>query len=344
MFISKVVLHNFRCHTQTTIEFSTQMNSIYGKNGSGKTSILEGLNLLSTGRSFLAPQNKDMIQHGADNFYVKIEFTCDDTNQTISIGYNQKEKRISHNENHFNRFSSVVGIIPSVLLAPKDSMLISGSPQERRRFLNVQLAQIDPSYIHHLLRYHTALKHRNALLKIKGEQMLDTWEHIMAESYMYLLDKRENLINLLSPKVNSIAKKFSSDKDNFELIYQPSIKSKDIDEMKQVFKKSRIREMAMGTSLNGAHRDDFIINHNLNTAKSFVSQGQSKTCISALKIAQWEHLKEKTGKIPIMLIDDFGVHLDTCRKSLFHDYLKELGQVIITSPNKQPNALTIELL
>lgn len=334
MKVSKLILRNFRIYKEKEILLNEGVNLIQGKNGTGKTTLLEALYFFSTGRSFLTPSLTDLIRKGSDHFYIEAHFIRDGVEQTLGIGFDGKYRKIHHNATSFQSFSNVLGILPSVLYSPKDAALIAGSPQERRRFLNIQLAQIDPLYVHHLMRYHKAMKHRNALLKIKSEQAIESWEHMMGESASYLMNKRDALIKSLSPKVQTYAEELSGKEDSFSLHYAPSIPLKKIETIEEVYRKHRSKELMVGTTLIGPHRDDLLITYNGQEAKSFASEGQKRTCIAALKMAEWDEIAAESETIPLFAIDDFGTHLDPTRTEILREKMGHLGQVLLTTPHE----------
>ena len=342
MEVSRLILHNFRCYEETEIPLSNGINLIHGTNGAGKTSLLEALYLLSTGRSFLTSHLTNLIQKDHPHFYVEVHFKRDGVEQMLSIGFDGKNKRIHYNNTLFQNFSHVLGILPSVLYSPVDSTLITAAPQERRRFINIQLAQTDPLYVHHLMRYHKAMKHRNTLLKVKSEAAIESWEQMMGESARYLMHKRSKLIERLRPKVEAFARELSNEEDYFDLHYEPSISLKKAELIEELLAKQRPKELIIGSTLMGPHRDDLHITYKKREAKTFASEGQKRTCIAALKIAEWEILKDQTETTPLFAIDDFGVHLDPKRTEVLQERLNHLGQVFLTSPTSSMGGLHIE--
>lgn len=342
MKVSRLILREFRCYEEVEIPFSGGINLIHGKNGAGKTSLLEALYLMSTGRSFLTSHLTDCIRKDHPLFYIEAHFVRDGVEQLLSIGFDGKHKRIHYNNTQFQNFSHVLGILPSVLYCPKDSSLIMGAPQERRRFLNIQLAQTDPLYVHHLMRYHKAMKHRNALLKVKSENSIESWERMMGESARYLMEKRAALIEDLRPKVEAYANELSFGEDLFDLQYEPSISLKKKEEIETLLQKQRPKELILGNTLIGPHRDDLHITYKGRDAKNFASEGQKRTCIAALKMAEWEILKEQTETSPLFAIDDFGIHLDPKRTEVLQEKLNGLGQVLLTTPVASQGGVYVE--
>ena len=332
MKVLRLILKNFRCYEKKEISFTKGVNFIAGRNGSGKTTLLEALYLLSTGRSFLTSHLVDLIRKNAPLFYIKAYFLRDGVEQMISMGFDGTKRHIYHNNTLFQHFSPVLGLLPIVLYCPRDHGLIGGTPQERRRFLNVQLGQADPLYVHHLIRYHKAMKQRNALLKIQSEAAIESWEQVMGESAQYLMNKRLERIECLRPKIQTFAKELSRKEDEFDLHYEPSIAFKKIADIQQLLAKQRSKEMIMGSTMLGPHRDDLSITYQRREAKIFASEGQKRTCIVALKMAEWEILKEKVATTPLFAIDDFAIHLDPQRTAILRDKLRSLGQAFVTSP------------
>ncbi|MCB1083021.1 MAG: DNA replication/repair protein RecF [Simkania sp.] len=332
MQLKQLVLRNFRNYVDEAITFSPGVNLIYGKNGAGKTNLLEALYLLSTGRSFRTAHLTDLIRTDSSHFYIEAQFEKDGINQSLSIGLNGKNRKIHHNAATLSNFSHLLGILPSVLYAPTDSQLVAGAPIDRRRFLNIQLAQCDPLYVHHLMRYHKAMKNRNALLKAKTEKSLDSWEEMMAHSAVYLMEKRAALIEGLKPKLQEFTKVLSDENDFFDLVYAPSISMKHLDQLQTIFQKGRKKEFLLGTTLNGPHRDDFLISYNKTEAKIYASEGQKRTCVAALKLSERDRLTKEEA---LLSIDDFGIHLDERRKSLLHTAISSVGQVFLTVPSDE---------
>ena len=330
--IEKLVLRYFRNYKEATIPFHSQVNLIHGPNGAGKTTILEALYLLSTGRSFKTNNLANLIQKGASHFYIEAHFLKNSTTHTLSMGFDGNIRKMYYNDTLLSTLSDILGIMPSVLFAPKDSELIMGSPTERRRFLNIQLAQQDSKYTYHLVRYHRAMKQRNTLLKSFSYETIDHWEHIMACSAHYLTEKRRALINKLKPKANLYSHSLSLSEDTFDLHFAPSIEQNDIQSTQDILKKLRPKESVLGNTLVGPHRDDFHIIFHDKKAKIYASEGQKRTCITAIKMAEWHQLRERIGFSPLLSIDDFGIHLDNRRIKGLFDNLKHLGQIFLTSP------------
>jgi DNA replication and repair protein RecF len=341
MLLTSLLLRNFRNHADIEMTFSPKVNLIIGDNGIGKTNILEAIYFLSTGRSFRTSQLTDLIRHGCDHFYLEANFTKEDVSQCLKVGYDGKKRKIEYNASNLYAFSNLLGIIPSVLYSPKDISLIIGAPVERRRFLNLYLGQSDPLYVHYLLRYTKALEHRNAILKRKSLNDVDEiecFEKEMANASVYLMIQRKNALEALEKGLSSILFKLTQKKEIFTIRYQPSFsiqKELSKEGIELQYKKQRKKELILGVSLIGPHRDDFSISLEGQLIKTFCSEGQKRAFLSALKIAEWSLLKERHLKDPLMCIDDLGIHLDETRHVLLEQGVKDLGQVFLTSPRNE---------
>lgn len=333
MLIHSITLRNFRNLANQTVHFSQGINAICGENGVGKTNLLEALFLLSTGRSFRSNQLKDCIKAGEDAFFLEISFTQQDVLQEITIGFNGKEKRIRINGVQYPTFSSLVGHLPFVFINPGDIQLIQGNPNERRRFINLLLAQSDPLYVHHLIRYSHALKARNALLKAKKTDSIESWEALMAKSANYLVEKRMDLSREIQSPVSDLFQKLFQTKVDLSLRYRNTLQVSTLDEIAAQLKRFRSKDLQWGSTQIGPHRDDLHLQINQKDAKAFASEGQKRCILTATKLAEWRHLKEKTNCPPLFAMDDFSIHLDSLRFDSLLTHIETLPQVLITTPS-----------
>ena len=324
MYIQKLYLRHFRNYTEETFVFSPEMNLIHGTNAQGKTNLLEALFLVGTGRSFRTPHLKELIQQRAPFFFIEAEFKKDDIMQKTRLSFDGEIKKLDVNHTSYSHFNPLLGMLPIVLLSPEDALLVTGSPAERRSFLNLHIAQSDPLYVFHLTRYHKAIKHRNALLKQKKEEGMLPWEEIMVCAARYLRQSRERLIQELSEELQKAMQILSGKQDEITICYKPSFTEN--------YAKHRLREFPFGATLLGPHRDDLEIVINQLPAASFASQGQIRSAIAALRLAQWKHLSKRHGHPVLFCIDDFGVHLDEARREALLSYLSSMAQVFLTSP------------
>lgn len=337
MHLLHLYVKNFRNLQETTFSFDEKINLIHGANAQGKTNILEALYLLTTGKSHRTQELKDLIEYSASYFYVAAEFKKNDVVQQISYYYDGKARKIKHNDTWISSLSGLIGILHMALLSPQDSQIVKGAPAFRRHYLDMQIAQGNPLYLHHLTRYFKGLKQRNECLKKKELRTIAIWEKELAKSAAFIIQQRLKAINRLSLLASSIYQQLSSyEKDLFSLDYLSPFKnfSEDLEEkLVQAYEKNRPREIALGWTLIGPHREDSSILINAKEAKYFASEGQIRSAIAALKLAEFLHIQEMTSINPLMGIDDLSISLDAHRKESLMHYLQTLNtQVMITIP------------
>lgn len=342
MHLTHLVLRNFRNYAQAHLTFSPTVNLILGDNGQGKTNLLEAIYLLSTGRSFRTRSLSDLIRAGEHFFYIEARFQKEGVTQSIKVYYDETTRKVQYNNTIHPHLTALLGILPGVLLSPEDHSLISGSPAERRRFLDLHIAQMDPLYVHHLARYFRALKQRNQLLRTKSDSTLSAWEETMAHSGSYLVMSRKAAISALENPLETWIDLLSDGKDTLAVRY-PSAHAETQEEifthLLGHWRKTRPKEMHLGSTLSGPHRDDLEITLSGKLAKHFSSEGQKRSVTASLKIAEWQRFKESTGATPLIGIDDFGIQLDPKRLTQFQEQMKTLNQVFLTSP--QPLSMNL---
>ncbi len=340
MFLKRLLLRNFRNYRQAEVVFSPSINLIQGDNGQGKTNLLEAIHFVSTGRSFRTHSLSDLISFGESFFYLEAEFYKENVTQTLKVYYDENTRKIQYNETVYSSLNCLLGILPTVFLSPDDLSLVSGNPAERRRFLDLHIAQIDPLYVHHLGRYFKAMKQRNHLLRSKSESTIQAWEQMMAQSATYLVQKRESAVMALKTPSSQWMEILSRKQDSLSISYQSSLSQSPENgnaalHFQKIWNKMRPKEMHIGATLVGPHRDDLHIHLADKSAKVFSSEGQKRSCISSLRFAEWEQMSETLGYSPILGMDDFGIQLDLERKAQLKNHLSKFEQVFLTSPIQQ---------
>jgi DNA replication and repair protein RecF len=227
-------------------------------------------------------------------------------------------------------------------MSPEDEQLIKGSPQGRRKFLDIMLSQIDPLYVRYLFRYYRSMKQRNVLLKDRNFSLIAPFENQMAQSGAYIISKRESLVGYLQPYCQHYHTLLSESKEVFTLTYKPFLNMEEQDiqskqqQLLEIFSKDREREALFGSTLKGPHKDELSFSIDNQQAKSFSSQGQKRCCLASLKLAQWHHLKDQVGETPLLLIDDFGTSLDPSRSERLFNIVENSGaQWFLTMPENQ---------
>lgn len=331
MHIKSLVLQNFRLYEEVCFEFGPGFNVITGANAKGKTTILEAIYLLITGTSFRTSQLRDLIRHGAEHFLVEARFEKEGVEQVLRYAYNGKEKRVVYNNSLCKSATSLYGLLKGVAMTPDDVSLVKGGPAERREFLDVHLSQIDPLYVYHFNRYMRAMKHRNALLKSKLHESISTWEHEMAVASAYIVPRREKETAELGKIATQSLAQIGGTAENLSLTYKTDVPGGSPETYKNIWENEREKDMYLGYTTVGLHRDDLTVRISDHEARYFGSEGQQRSCITALKFAGWNQLRSHSGHSPVMLIDDVGIGLDPNRRLRLFTSLNQLKQLFVTS-------------
>ncbi|MBS0621197.1 MAG: DNA replication/repair protein RecF [Verrucomicrobia bacterium] len=328
MFLKELHLRNFRSYKDARFSFSPKTNLILGDNGQGKTNLLEAIHLVSTGRSFRTHTLSDLIAFGESFFFLEAAFEKEGVTQQIKIYYDETVRKVQYNQTLFPTLSSLLGILPSVLLSPDDLALMSGGPAVRRKFIDLFIAQTDPLYVFHLARYYRAMKQRNQLLRDKSEAAIESWEQMMAHSAEILVHKRREAIEALQNPASRWMEALSCHKETLSLRYDASVSQ----DFLQNWKKQRPKEMLLGSTLTGPHRDDISFYLGEQEVKHYSSEGQKRSSVAALRFAELERIESVAGLSPLLGIDDFGIQLDEERRAELQRRLPRTSQVFLTSP------------
>lgn len=338
MQIRSLLLSNFRIYKEAVFNFEESVNGIIGNNAVGKTTVLEAIYVALFGRSFRTTELKDLIREGADAFRIEIHFIKNGIEQRISVVQGQKERRIMHNSTLFPQYSSLLGILHGVLIAPSDMELIMGSPSGRRRFLDMQLSQIDPLYVHHLQRYARAMKQRNFLLKSAQTKVIHPFEQEMAASAAYITLQRSACVNQLSELCCAQYATLSQQKELLSIKFLTECSSKNINEIEEFYlnsyKRLRVRELALGYTLSGPHKNDLSFLVNQKEARHFASEGQKHSVIASLKLGEWSLIAERSQQKPLLMVDDLSLSLDSFRQNELCNKITELGQSYFSTVQK----------
>lgn len=332
----------FRNIESCNIEFSDGANLIVGGNAEGKTNAIEGIYLFSRGRSFRTADDKELVGFGKEGFRISIEYEDGDGTSVLEYALFGRSRLRKKNGYKLSGAAEMLGSFRSVLFFPDDLRLVKGEPDERRSFLNVAISQCHPTYVSDYKRFKEALENRNSLLKSAKQGLyvdmseLGSWGDVMAEYSADIFLARKKYINLLGELAYRHALSLSDGKEEMTLSYKCDIplsvteRRSAIEEYKRVYSESLEREIAVGTSLFGPQRDDLLININGVPAKSFASQGQQRSCVLALKLAEGGVIKEMFGEYPVFLFDDVLSELDEKRRKYVAGKIEGM-QTVITS-------------
>ena len=338
--INSITLSNIRCFDKQSVSFDPHLTYIHGDNGTGKTSILEAIHMISNGKSHRTNDDKHLILNDAPFGKISLQ-----TNQhTFEIVITPKGKRVWMNHQEIQKLSQFVGRLKSVLFSPEDIDLVKGSPQFKRQFLDVSMMQIDPLYIDTLNTYKKLLKQRNALLKklTKGQDItfLKILSEQVSEYGKKIIIQRKAFIDDLNQLFKKIYQTFSD--VNAQVIYKPNVKP---DTILETMLKNHETDMLLNTTTNGPHRDDFHVIFNESFAKDKASQGQQRLLAVVLKLSVLEMIKEKTKQPVVLLLDDVLSELDEEKQKQILSYQQDNQQTIINSalPQVLKNGTTIAL-
>lgn len=332
MHLKSLYLHDFRVYKEAFFEFGPHFNVIHGPNAHGKTSLLEAIYFFMTGKSFRGAQISELIRQGASQFYLEARFVKRGIDQVLRATCSPTDRRFVYNSTVLHGNAQLIGLIQGVIASPDDAALIKGAPVLRRQYLDVQIAQTDPLYVYHLSRYARALKQRNCLLRAKQGLTIESWEHEMAVSAAYMTKQRMAAVKILQESLCEVYKRLTDSAELLSIEYKsPADQMRLEDYFLGQYQKYRKREMEVGATLYGPHKDDLLISIGGHDARSFASEGQQRTCASALRCAEWERLSALTDAKPLMLVDDVGLGLDGNRCRFLWKYLEGLSQIFLTT-------------
>ncbi|MRH44411.1 DNA replication/repair protein RecF [Aquibacillus halophilus] len=328
MHIHQLTLKNFRNYDQMQVKFDDKINVIIGENAQGKTNLMEAIYVLAFSKSYRTPKDKELIQWEQE--YAKIEGSVNKRkrNFPLEIIFSPKGKKAKLNHIEQRRLSDYIGALNVVMFAPEDLNLVKGSPQVRRRFIDMEIGQIQPIYIYHLGQYIRILKQRNHLLKsLQRNRSADrTMLHVLTEQLIEhaaaIIERRFKFLNLLRKWANPIHQGISRGLEHLEIMYNASIDVSEEDNREKIvniynlkFSELEDREVERGSTLIGPHRDDLLFYVNGKDVQTYGSQGQQRTTALSLKLAEIELIHSEVGEYPILLLDDVLSELDDYRQS-----------------------------
>lgn len=339
MTLKHLSILNYKNIEEAELDFSPGLNCVIGCNGEGKTNLLDAIRFLSLCKSLGVTQDSLCIRHEQDFFMLKGQYECeDDTLEEIQCSLKRGQKKIMRRQGKpYKRLAEHIGLIPIVLVSPSDGLLIAGGSEERRRFIDVVISQMDLPYLDSLTRYNKALLQRNALLKMEppcDTEILSLWEEQMAIEGEFIYQRRQKYIDEFIPIFQRYYNLIAQDHEQVSLSY---ISHCQRGPLLEVIQRDRYKDLAVGYSLHGIHRDDLEMLINGYPIKREGSQGQNKTMLVALKLAQYDFLHHTgTGTRPILLLDDIFDRLDAQRVERIVNLVSgdSFGQTFITDTNR----------
>jgi DNA replication and repair protein RecF len=336
MFLKHLSLINFKNYSEFEAKFSEKINCFVGKNGMGKTNLLDAIHYLSFCKSYFNPLDSHNIKHGEGFFVIQGVFDRFGENVEVYCGLKRNQKKVfKRNKKEYERLSEHIGQFPLVMISPNDSELVNGASDVRRRFLDGIISQYDKVYLDKLISYTQVLKQRNALLKHFHESRSfdsETLEILDEQIALYgrsILEIRSAFLKQFIPLFNVHYKHISDSREDVALEYLGSLEGK---EYKTALMTSLARDRALHYTTVGPHKDDLEFTINGHSLRKFASQGQQKSYLLALKLAQFEFIKEQKNTKPLLLLDDVYDKLDEERFTRLLEMVSSdaFGQVFIT--------------
>lgn len=344
MFVKTLSVKNYRNYDALTLDSFGNVNLIIGRNAQGKTNLLEALLVLALTKSHRTSKDKELISFGDNQAVVSAEVEKKYGTVHLELQLSNMGKRAKINSLEQRKLSDFVGTLNAVMFAPEDLEIVKGTPGIRRRFLDMEIGQVQPSYLFHLQQYQKVLLQRNNLLKQsfgKGPEvftMLDIWNEQLAEHGVKIIKKRKQFIRKLQKWAQVIHEGITGGGEKLELSYIPSFGEADEEDEAVLFKQFMIKlsqtkdqEIRRGVTLCGPHRDDLAFYINGNEAQVYGSQGQQRTTALSLKLAEIELIHEEIGEYPILLLDDVLSELDTYRQTQLIETFQSKVQTFITA-------------
>ncbi|MDR0711869.1 MAG: DNA replication and repair protein RecF [Prevotellaceae bacterium] len=337
MHLKHLSVVNFKNIRLLELEPAGKLTCLVGNNGEGKTNLLDAIYLLSLCKNSVGLTDRQCICHGEDFFLVKGTYALHGGEEVVSCGCTRADGKIfKRNATAYERLADHIGMLPLVMISPADSALISESGEERRRYLNSVIAQIDRGYLNAITRYGKALQQRNKMLKNTGFlscELLEVIDAQLSDCAALVFDKRAQLLDDLTPLFQKYYELISQGKERVQLAYVSELKDKS---MPELLKQNFQRDCALQFTSSGVHRDDVAMRLDGYPIRKLGSQGQQKTMLLALKLAQVELLQQRLGVHPMLLLDDIFDKLDMQRVENLIGVISHsaFGQIFLTDSNK----------
>ncbi len=345
MRVEELRLTSFRNYTKETVSFSPGLNYVVGKNGEGKTNLLEALFVLATTKSHRQALERDMVKIGEDHFRVFARIITLGVDRNLDLGYYvaPRKKIAGVSGCPVTKLQDFIGLLNVVMFSPEDLALVKGAPSDRRRFLDILLCQVDKVYLRLLQQYTMVLRQRNEALKLiaKGAMKLfdlKPWDHQFAALAQRITLRRMQATERLSASFLNVTREINGGKEALCIAYSSSLSAAgpnlDVDGVARELERRQREDLKRGTSSLGPHRDDLRFLINGLPAATYASQGQQRTAVLGLKLAELKYMQEVTGDYPLLLLDDVLSELDSSRRQMIVQVLMSEVQAVITGTDE----------
>jgi DNA replication and repair protein RecF len=336
MYLQQLSFINFKNYSEAELSLSEGVNAFVGNNGAGKTNLLDAVHYLSLCKSYFNPIDSQQIKQGADFFMINGVFEKNGNKEVVACGVKRNQKKqFKRNKKDYQRLADHIGLLPLVMISPYDISIIIEGSEERRKFIDNVISQTDNNYLDELIAYNKVLANRNALLKQIADtgrydpDLLSIFDEQLTASGTRIFEKRKGFMEAFTEIFNKHYQFISEDAEQVELIYESQLLQ---DSLAGLLKKNLERDRALERTTAGIHKDDLQFNIHAMPMKKFGSQGQQKSFLIALKLAQYTFLMQKKGFKPLLLLDDIFDKLDDGRVTKLMQMVSnhDFGQVFIT--------------
>ena len=347
MQLTSLSILNYKNIREAELVFSPKINCFIGNNGMGKTNVLDAIYFLSFCKSHSNSIDSQNILHNTEFCFIHGQYLLGDTTEDISCGIKHRQKKqFKRNKKEYERLSDHIGLLPLVLVSPDDSVLISEGSDERRKFIDGVISQYNKTYLNQLLQYNNALKQRNAIMKSEhpiDDSLLEIWEEQMVLFGTYIYEQRKLFIDEFVPVFQKFYSDISGGNEQISLTYHSQHEGQDI---KTRMIATRDRDRILGYSTQGIHKDELEMLLEGYPIKRVGSQGQNKTYLISLKLAQFDFLKRTHNLSPLLLLDDIFDKLDSQRVKKIVELVsgETFGQIFITDTNREHLDLILQQL
>lgn len=341
MFLKKLTLFNYKNFSEASFEFDNKINCFVGKNGIGKTNVLDAIYHLSQGKSYFNPLAAQNIKHGEEFFVVDGAFEKNDRVEQIVCSLKKGQKKIlKRNGKLYDKFSEHIGLIPLVIISPADRDLIIDGSETRRKFVDSVISQLDKSYLQEIIKYQKTIIQRNALLKYFAlnhtfdKETLLIYNEQLNDLGQIIFEKRAKFLEQFIPIFNQYYQEISNNSEAVRLVYQSDLFEKN---MLLLLEENLAKDRVLHYTSVGVHKDDLSFEIDGYPIKKFGSQGQQKSFLIALKLAQFDFVKKQSGEKPILLFDDIFDKLDENRVAKIVSMVnqEEFGQLFISDTHSE---------
>ncbi len=338
MRLNSISIINYKNLLEVELKFPDKINCFVGNNGMGKTNILDAIYYLSFCKSHSNSIDSQNINHDNEFLMLQGKYSRRDKEEVIYCGIKRRQKKqFKRNKKDYERLADHIGLLPLVLISPKDHNLINGGSDERRKFMDGVISQYNRQYLNALTQYNHALKQRNALLKVHGqenEMLFEMWEEMMVKHGNYIFQQRQEFLDKFIPIFQDIYQKISAGEESVSLVYKSHLIENDLSEK---LLQNRAKDKIVGFTTSGIHKDDMEMLLGDFLLKRVGSQGQNKTYLISIKLAQFIFLKEAHKIAPILLLDDIFDKLDSQRVRHIVELVSQdiFGQIFISDTNRE---------